>query len=275
MMRYWLIAYLSINCAYADGMVMLPLQYRTLDEVLPVLQPLLSAGETLTGMNDQLIVRASASHLADIKAVLARIDTAPRQLVIYVRQNMNQQQQRNDLNINGRASVGGVAVSVPNNQRPNARLSHDGINLDVQNSQRDSVEQADQMVRVMDGGVAHINAGVSVPVPIRQVVYGANGAVISTSTVYQDFGSSFYVTPHLIGERVSLDISPQQTSLQTSQYGSRNVQRLSTSVQTKLGVWTQIGGTDTNNTQNAAQLLGQSAGTQQSQQGVWLKVVAE
>jgi hypothetical protein len=74
---------------------------------------------------------------------------------------------------------------------------------------------------------------------------------------------------------VTLDISPQQTSLQISQYGNRNVQRLSTSAQTKLGVWTQIGGTDTNNTQNTGQLLGQSASTQQSQHGVWLKVVAE
>jgi hypothetical protein len=274
-MRYLWIACLTMSYAHADSLVMLPLQYRTLDEVLPVLQPLLSAGETLTGMSDQLIVRASASHLADIKAVLARIDTAPRQLVIYVRQNMDQQQQNRGVSVNGRTSIGNVDVNVPNHQLPSTRVSSTGINVNMQHNQLDSVEQADQMVHVMDGGVAYINAGVSVPVPIRQVVYGANGAVISTSTVYQDFGSSFYVTPRVIGEWVTLDISPQQTSLQISQYGNRNVQRLSTSAQTKLGVWTQIGGTDTNNTQNTGQLLGQSASTQQSQHGVWLKVVAE
>jgi type II secretory pathway component GspD/PulD (secretin) len=154
-------------------------------------------------------------------------------------------------------------------------LSEGGVKLDVQNSERDSREAADQMVRVVDGGAAYINAGISVPVPMQSVQYGMNGAVVSTNTVYQDLGSGFYATPRLIGERVTLDISPQQTSLQAGQYGARNIQRLSTRIQTRLGEWVQIGGTDSSNTQSTGALLGRGSESQQSQRGVWLKVEVE
>jgi hypothetical protein len=72
-----------------------------------------------------------------------------------------------------------------------------------------------------------------------------------------------------------LDISPQQTSLQAGQYGARNIQRLSTRIQTRLGEWVQIGGTDSSNTQSTGALLGRGSESQQSQRGVWLKVEVE
>ena len=275
-MRYILILLLVVTTfAGADELEVLQLRYRSLNEVLPVLQPLLEPGGALTGMNDQLILRASAKNREQIKAVLAHIDQAPRQLVIYVRQNMNQQQQNRGINVNGQINAGGVAVIVPRQQRPTARLSDGNVNLDVQDTQRNSQESADQMVRVIDGGAAYIHAGVSVPVPMRSVYYAANGTVVSTATIYQDLGSGFYATPRLTGEHVTLEISPQQTSSQTGQYGSRNVQRLTTTVQTRLGEWVQIGGTDSNNTQTSNQLLGRDSQSQQSQRGIWLKVMVE
>jgi hypothetical protein len=193
-------------------------------------------------------------------------------LVIYVRQHMDQQAQYRGGDINGQVKADGVSVTIPipNQQRPTARLSAGSVNLDVQNSQRNSYEAADQMVRVVDGGAAYINAGVSVP--MQSVQYGVNGAVVSTSTVYQDLGSGFYATPRLTGERVTLDISPQQTSLQAGQYGARNIQHLTTRIQTRLGEWVQIGGTNSNNSQSTGQLLGAGRESQQSQRGVWLKV---
>lgn len=272
-----LILLISMGLAHADEVEILQLQNRSIGEVLPVLQPLLEPGGMMTGMDNQIVLRASAKNRAQIKAVLARIDQAPRQLVIYVRQSMDQQQQSRGVNVHGQINAGGVTVTVPGRpQRPTARLSASDINLDVQNSQRDSREVAEQMVRVLDGGAAYINAGISVPVPMQSVQYGMNGAVVSTTTVYQDLGAGFYVTPRLIGARVTLDISPQQTSLQAGQYGTRNIQRLTTSIQTRLGEWVQIGGTDSNNLQSTGQLLGRDRESQQSQRGVWLKVeVAE
>lgn len=275
MKSYLLILLMSVSLAYADEIEVLQLQNRSSSEVLPVLQPLVEPGGTLTGMDDQLILRASAKNRAQIKAVLARIDQAPRQLVIYVRQHMDQQQQNRGVNINGQVNAGGVSVTVPNHQRPTARLSDGSVNLDVQNSQHNSRESADQMVRVIDGGAAYINAGVSVPMAMQSIQYGPNGTVVSAATVYQDLGSGFYATPHLTGERVTLDISPQQTSVQAGQYGNRNIQRLTTTVQTRLGEWVQIGGTDSGNTQSTGQLLGRGSESQQSQRGVWLKVEIE
>ncbi len=275
MKSYLLILLLSVSLAHADEIEVLQLQNRSISEVLPVLQPLLEPGGALTGMGDQLILRASAKNRAQIKAVLARIDQAPRQLVIYVRQHMDQQQQNRGVNVNGRINLGGVNIAVPNHQRPTARLSDGNVNLDVQNSQRSSRESADQMVRVIDGGAAYINAGVSVPMAMQSIQYGVNGAIVSTATVYQDLGSGFYATPHLTGERVTLDISPQQTSAQAGQYGNRNIQQLTTTVQTRLGEWVHIGGTDSSNTQSTGQLVGRGSESQQAQRGVWLKVEIE
>jgi type II secretory pathway component GspD/PulD (secretin) len=270
-----LVLLISVSLAHADEIEVLQLQNRSINEVLPVLQPLLEPGGTLTGMDDQLILRASAKNRAQIKAVLARIDQAPRQLVIYVRQHMDLQQQNRGINVTGQVKADGVSVTVPNQQRPTARLSAGSVNLDVQNSQRNSQEAADQMVRVIDGGSAYINAGVSVPIPMQSIQYGAYGAGVARTTVYQNLGSGFYAIPHLMGERVTLDISPEQTSAQAGSYGNRNIQRLTTTVQTRLGEWVQIGGTDSSNTQSTGQLLGRVSESQQSQRGVWLKVEIE
>ncbi len=63
------------------------LRHRTVEDVLPVLQPLLEPGGALSGMSGQLIVRASEGNLAELKKVLTVIDRPPRQLVIHVSQS--------------------------------------------------------------------------------------------------------------------------------------------------------------------------------------------
>ena len=47
----------------------------TVDQVLPTLLPLVEPGGTLTGMNDQLFLRASARNREEIRRVLATIDS--------------------------------------------------------------------------------------------------------------------------------------------------------------------------------------------------------
>ena len=49
----------------------IPLQYRTADEIIPIIRPLVHQGGTVTGMNNQLIVKTTASNLIEIKQILA------------------------------------------------------------------------------------------------------------------------------------------------------------------------------------------------------------
>lgn len=282
MIRYtWILLVCLSLQSWAGELEVIQLQNRSAGEVLPVLQPLLEPGGTLTGMNDQLIVRASARNRAEIRKVLASLDQAPRQLVIYVRQNMTQESQQRSINASGTMVLGssGVRISQPNADAGYGRMpaypQDSSINISVLDRQRQSQDAADQMVRVMDGGSAYISAGVSVPIPLRSVYLSPTGAVITESTVYQDLASGFYATPRLMGDRVIIDISPQQNSPIQGSYGAQAVQRLYTTVQTHLGQWVQIGGTNTTASQQNQQLLGRNNQISSSQHGVWLKVEAE
>lgn len=275
-MKCWgwiLLLYLSLPASAAE-LEVIQLQNRSVEEVLPVLQPLLETGGTLTGMNDQLILRASDRNRAEIKKVLATLDRPARQLVIYVRQNMTQERQQRGINATGTVVLGN-GVQVGTSGSVDESRSSKGISINAQDHQRNNQDAAEQMVRVMDGGSAYISAGVAVPIPLRSVYYSPAGTVISESTVYQELTSGFYATPKLMGDRVTLTVSPQQMTQVNNVYGTHAVQRVFTTVQTRLGEWVQIGGADTNANQQNRQILGINQRTDTTKRSVWLKIEAQ
>jgi hypothetical protein len=79
-------------------------------------------------------------------------------------------------------------------------------------------------------------------VPLRQVVVGPGGAMVSESVVFRDIGQGFYAEPRLAGDRVTLEISQQADSPGRYGYGSADTQRLSTTVSGRLGEWIELGG---------------------------------
>lgn len=260
----------------ANGMEVLTLQNRSASEVLPALRPLLEPGGVMTGLNDQIILRASSTNRAQIKAALAKIDVPARQLLIYVSQNRQQNNERRELS--GNANIG---IDVRSQRHQSAPSHGDGLsasfrngnnNADIRldNTQRSSDQHTNQMLRVVDGGSAYIQAGVSVPIQMHQVYLSPAGTIISDSSVYRDIGSGFYAKPHVNGQRVTLEISPQQDSLAAN--GVIDQQRLYTTITTRLGEWTQIGGTDTRGTYQNRAIPGVISSTDAGRGGVWVKV---
>ena len=64
------------------------LKYRTAQDVLPLVQPFVNqAGGTVTGTQNRLIVRTTRANLAEVKQILAGIDTLPRRLTMTVKQD--------------------------------------------------------------------------------------------------------------------------------------------------------------------------------------------
>ncbi len=51
----------------------IPLQKRMVDEVIQIIRPLVAPGGTVTGMNNQLIIKTTPSNLAEIKQVLRKL----------------------------------------------------------------------------------------------------------------------------------------------------------------------------------------------------------
>jgi type II secretory pathway component GspD/PulD (secretin) len=259
-------AALVVACGVAAAqqeMEIIPLRAQTVDRVLPVLLPLLEPGGTLTGMNDQLFLRASPANRADIKRALAAIDVPARRLVIHVATT------REALEAGRGAAVAGQVVI--GEEKTQARIS-----ATARDSQAASSQRAGQMVRTTEGSPAFIQAGRSLPLPMRQAGVGPGGAIVTEGVVYRDVGSGFYATPRVSGDRVTLEISQQAEGVSLRGYGAIDSQRLATTVSGRLGEWMEIGGVsrEASGGGRAIGLVGIGGGVSSASESgaIWLKV---
>lgn len=259
-MKRWLtvilVLWLPLLAFAQQTLEIIELKGTTVERVLPVLRPLLEPGATLSGMNNQLFLRASARNRAEIRQALAAIDKPARQLVIRVAN-----QRGGDDSTRGVA--GGGQVTLGSNSRAN-------IDARVWDSRSVSSDNSSQMVRATEGGAAFINVGRSLPVPMRQVILGPGGAVVADSVVYRDIGQGFYAVPQLNGNRVTLEISQQADS--AGQRGSVDTQRLNTTVSGQLGEWIELGGTGQQGGRQQSGAFELSTREMRDQRSIWLKV---
>lgn len=253
---FFLLLGLLTGQAYAQQMEIIELRSRSAEQVLPVLLPLVEPGGTLTGMNNQLFLRASPRNRADIKKALAAIDTPSRRLIIRVSQNRDAEQSARGGEASGQVVLGSTRRS--------------NVEARVWDTKNVRGESAAQMVQTVDGGQAFIQVGRSLPIPMRQVIIGPGGAVVNESVVYQDVGRGFYAVPHLNGERVRIEISQQAAS--QGGYGSINSQRLSTTVSGRLGEWIELGGSGRQASGNQSGALNLSTSDARDNRSIWLMV---
>ena len=229
-----LLACAGIACAQGS-LEILSLRFRTADQVIPVLRPLLEPGGSLTGQGNQLIVRTSARNLADLRSALEAIDRPQRRLTISVRYDSA-----------GTSSRSGVGVG------------NQGVR--IVDSRGSAEDRVDQRLQVMDGGRAFISTGQSRPLTQRQVIRTPTGTVVQDTTTMQDIATGFEVVPRVTGRDVILEIAQQRET--PGPAGTVHGQRAATTVTAPLGEWVEIGGADTVESRQGTAIL--SAGQSQS-----------
>ena len=74
-----------ISIAESMKIEMIPMKNRMVEDVIPIIKPLIIKGGTVTGMNNQLILKTTPSNIELIKSILEQIDNAPRKLLISVK----------------------------------------------------------------------------------------------------------------------------------------------------------------------------------------------
>jgi len=214
------------------------LRYRTVEQVLPVLQPLVPRPGTLSGLQSNLIVRTTPANLAEVRRVLEAIDRLPRRLLITVRQDADARRNEQGVEVSGRVGGGDVRVVVPGSG--DARLQ-----ARIHSTQSQENDRTQQQVQVLEGGEAYIRVGQSAPVPqrsvVRRVIGGRVVEQVTESTEYRDILTGFHVRPRLSGDVVTLDVSPQRDTPGNAGPGSVNVQRIVTTVSVRLGEWIELG----------------------------------
>jgi len=210
--------------ATAQELEIVRLRHRTLDQVLPVLQSLVEQGGAVTGMQDQVIMRASARNIAQLKQALAALDVPARSLVISVRQGRSAVAEGQGGSVTGSVGTGGAPGNVQGR---------------VYSSRTAADEDTVQQVRTVDGMPAFIALGQSVPVQQQVLIPGPRGYGVGQSTTYREFVTGFSVTARLVGERVTLEIQPRRDTPGTDGGGMR--QNMATTVSGRLGEWLPIG----------------------------------
>ncbi len=228
------------------------LRFRTVDQIIPLIRPLVPPPGTVTGLQNQLIVRSTPQNIAEIRAVLDRIDVVPRRLLITVRQQSDSAAERDRVGVSGTIAIGRAAeVSV---DPPAGRA----VDVDVVSSRRTGGEWFVQLIQALEGQPAFIQTGQLLPVPSRQVVRGPSGSQVVERVEYLETGTGFTVLPRLAGDQVFLDILPQRESANAAQPGTVSVQRIATTVAGRLGEWIDLGGSTQRSDERGSVILGRT-----------------
>lgn len=214
-----LLATLLLGCSLsvmADTQVV-PLNYRTSADLLPVAQNFIGKDGQVSAYGNQLIVNADPGKIEELRQFLAQLDTAPRRLLITVDTNENNLQGDQGYSINGAA---------PSQTR-------------IINRSTASRDGGVQQVQASEGQPALIQVGQSVPFTSNQTdTYGR----MQSQTEYRNVTQGFYVTASVTGETVHLSISTNRDRMSQERPDVVNVQSTDTTVSGRLGEWITLAG---------------------------------
>jgi type II secretory pathway component GspD/PulD (secretin) len=241
---FW-IATISLSLAAETELRVIPLKHRTADELVPVVRPLLLPGESVSGMDARLIVRAAPQTFTQIERLLAEIDTPRRNLRISVRHTGENGPSQGVQGFSGNAQRGNTRIIVTNGDRATASGKTGPGQGEPGSSERTISTKRDastQTLTVLDGGRAflHIGETISQVQPFLALAGSRLGVVAGIQ--YYNVTTGFEVEPRILGEQIQLTVTPRLAF--RSNQGEQTVvfQELHTQVTVKPGEWVDLGG---------------------------------
>jgi type II secretory pathway component GspD/PulD (secretin) len=269
MLKKLLIILLLFNPAIlyaADAVEIIELKSRTANEITPIIKPLLLPNGTVTGMNNQLIIRANPDQIAEVRKVLKSIDKPARKLIIYVRHGVTY-----DLDRDGVSSDINAKLGKHSNATVGRSIEPGSARMRIRSNSTRSQLDATQHIQTLEGKSAFIATGKSVPIN-EQATIIAGGVISQQNSVrYRDVTAGFYVTPYLSGNSVTLTVSPHMQR-QGSIHGTYDITEANTSVRGKIGEWITIGGIASSIDRNNSDILRKSQTVGHDQHSIQLLV---
>ena len=226
----------------------IPLKHRLADEVVPVVRPLLAPGESVSGMDSRLIVRATPRTFVQIERLLTEIDTPRRNLRISVRHAGESKRIQDSQGVSGDMRRGNTRIIVTNGTHSTGGVSvgHTGPDGNVKlHSERRITTTRDassQDLTVLDGGHAFLRVGESIPLVQPFLVLVGNRLGVVAGIQYYDVTTGFEVEPRILGEQVQLAVTPRLAFRSNQGTQTVNFQELRTVVTVKPGEWVDLGG---------------------------------
>ena len=243
------------------------LKHRLADEVVPLVRPLLAPGESVTGMDSRLIVRASSRTFAQIEQVLAEIDTARRNLRISVRHTGESERLRESQGVSGDVRRGNTRIVVTNANRGTSGVTVQGsvpsgaVQIHSERRTTSTRDNSTQNLTVLDGGRAFLRVGESIPQVQPFLVLAGNRLSVVTGIQYYDVTTGFEVEARIVNEasfteRVQLAVTPRLAFRDSQGAQTVNFQELRTVLMVKPGEWVDLGGAVESANEVNRQILG-------------------
>lgn len=212
---------------------LIQLNYRTAEDVLPVVQSALDGQGKVSPYGNQLVINASPEKIQEVRNLLQQLDTAPRRLLISVDTNESSFQDRDGYRIDGSASAGNTEVIAGRGE------VHGRDQVRVIRRSTESRSGGTQQIQATEGYPALIQVGQSVPLTNTSV--GPYGQVYQ-NTQYRNVTRGFYVTASITGDMVHVSISSNNDRVNQHQPGVIDTQSTDTRVSGRLGEWLPLGG---------------------------------
>ncbi|KTC87436.1 type II/III secretion system protein [Legionella drozanskii LLAP-1] len=211
LMKKWIFAWMFIVAtAFAQSAMItkvIQLQYQNADHMIQLIQPLLGAGEQISGSGQTLIVKVTPDTLTQLRAVLHKLDQPPVTFEISIYQGDPDWLSQNDENT--------ITITTP---------SH-------------SDQRQRQSVTVMNGESAFVSTGADQPV-LSSAGIGFWGAGVSYDRRLTQDG--LLVEPTLQGQQVKLKvrrIREQDNPVVNQQFDNQQVM---TTVMVPLNKWVPL-----------------------------------
>ena len=266
MMKKLLFILLLISCAaFAETeFKIITLQHRFASDLLPIIEPMVGADGTATGMNNQLILRAQPARMREIEEVVTKLDAARVNRKITVNTSNNLQSQQERVEAKGATKVGKVTVSNDRRAKPNTGR------VEVENSSSNSSQNSNQFINVLDGERAFIRVGQIVPFTQEWVTITRRYVQVDRFTDWHEISTGFAVRPRTVGNNVELEITPRIARLNNQ--GFIDFEELTTIMRVSLGNWVDIGGAMQQNDEVSRKILGLQSTSSQQNSSLSIKV---
>lgn len=195
------------NAAPSGNQETIALRYRSAEEIIPLLKPLLGGDAVLTGQGSRLVLAAPDNRRANIKAAITSFDIPLRKLQVTVR-------------FDDPKSADDQAV-VSSRSRGN--------------------EPIEQRIQVQEGQRAFFHLTQS-QVPKNMAVMARGVLLVQNPQPGGAAGSGIEVLPRVVGNNVSMEFYAQRSMVSGVVNKNQQTQRIGGTVSARLGEWVEAGG---------------------------------
>lgn len=251
-------------CA-APQLKIITLQHRFAEDLLSVIQPLAGPSGTVSGFNNQLIINAEPSAMADIEAALQSLDVQRRNWRITLSNRASNTRSETQTGVSGEIGRD-VRVSVPDSRGQTRR----GVNVALNERTQSWTQSGSMELQTMDGETAYLRIGKQIPYTETWIEMTRRHVRVVQDIHWRDVTTGFIVRPRLIGTQVDLEITPRLSALDND--GNIDFTELATHIRITPGEWIDLGGMLSSHDEVSHAILHKGDGSQQSSMQLRIKI---